>query len=404
MERPQETFTLTLYPVVMRGVVIDPAGRPLTEALISSGSATTRSRPDGTFDLPRAVPGEIIASRPSRAITTTQWSGEDTALEIVMPPKLVRAIHVTPAAAADEAQWEELLALADATVVNGLVVDLKDDAGRVYHESSVELARASGSVMEWFALPDLLADAEQHDLYAISRIVVFVDPLVARSLASSTVWDQRHDGPYTNNGLWYLDPTDSQARTYAIDLAVEACRAGFDEIQFDHVVFPGSTDPGLVFDGVVSEAERGAALRSFVAEAAAAMAREGCALGVNVLGSAMTVSAPGAVGQDFPGLSEVADVLSPTVYPSHYSTGWFGLEDPSSQPGTVVGRALDDGLGRLTGPAVVRPWLQDFSYGVDAVRAQIAAAEDLNLGWMLWNGQSIYSVGALDAEKPPGDG
>jgi len=134
------------------------------------------------------------------------------------------------------------------------------------------------------------------------------------------------------------------------------------------------------------------------------MAREDCALGVNVFGSAMTVSAPGAVGQDFPGLSDVADVLSPTVYPSHYSTGWFGLDDPSSQPGTVVTRALDDGLERLTGPAVLRPWLQDFSYGADAVSAQIAAAEDLSLGWMLWNGQSDYSIEALEVEEPTGDG
>ncbi|MDX1450653.1 MAG: putative glycoside hydrolase, partial [Acidimicrobiia bacterium] len=46
-----------------------------------------------------------------------------------------------------------------------------------------------------------------------------------------------------------------------------------------------------------------------------------------------------------------------------------------------------------------RPWLQDFSYDEGQVRAQIDAAEDHGLGWMLWNAASEFTVDALRPEE-----
>ena len=61
----------------------------------------------------------------------------------------------------------------------------------------------------------------------------------------------------------------------------------------------------------------------------------------------------------------------------------------------MVNRALADGMDRLSTQVVVRPWLQDFGYGVDQVQAQIAAVEDYGLGWMLWNAASEVTTEAL---------
>jgi hypothetical protein len=44
---------------------------------------------------------------------------------------------------------------------------------------------------------------------------------------------------------------------------------------------------------------------------------------------------------------------------------------------------------------VVRPWLQDFGYDTEKVRAQITSAEEHGLGWMLWNAESRVTVDAL---------
>ena len=53
---------------------------------------------------------------------------------------------------------------------------------------------------------------------------------------------------------------------------------------------------------------------------------------------------------------------------------------------------------------MARPWLQDFSlggvtYGVDQVKAQIKAAEELGFKeWILWDPSLTYTVGALRSE------
>ena len=65
-------------------------------------------------------------------------------------------------------------------------------------------------------------------------------------------------------------------------------------------------------------------------------------------------------------------------------------------------RQIDDQLtvleDRVAGRVVVRPWLQDFGYPAQRVRAQIDVAEEMGLGWMLWNATAEVTVGALESE------
>jgi hypothetical protein len=64
----------------------------------------------------------------------------------------------------------------------------------------------------------------------------------------------------------------------------------------------------------------------------------------------------------------------------------------------MVEYALEDGLERLKTSVIVRPWLQDFLYTEDQVRAQIEIAEKYGFGWMLWNAKSDVTESALDPE------
>ena len=52
-------------------------------------------------------------------------------LTIELEPVVVRALRVSQQVAGDHEAFEELLALADDTVVNALVFDTKDEADRV---------------------------------------------------------------------------------------------------------------------------------------------------------------------------------------------------------------------------------------------------------------------------------
>ncbi len=92
------------------------------------------------------------------------------------------------------------------------------------------------------------------------------------------------------------------------------------------------------------------------------------------------------------------------VYPSHYSAGNFGIQDPSGHPYEIVKRALGDALERsagIEGAGTTRPWLQDFTlgapaYGAPEVRAQIEATYDAGIDeWILWNPSSRYTEAAL---------
>jgi hypothetical protein len=287
-------------------------------------------------------------------------------------------------------------------VVNSLVIDLKNETGKVFYNSQVEMAQEVGAVQPTYDIDDVVDQLRARDLYIIGRIVAFQDPIAAQRMSDMAVWDTSTNGPYEKRGQFFLDPTDPQSRQYAIDIAEEACAAGVDEIQFDYVRYPDGFSATAVFDGGAGNDVRADHIATFLDRAGDVLHPMGCSVAADIFGFITSVSDDGGIGQQFETLSTVTDVLSPMVYPSHYSTGWFGFNTPNDNPGPVAAGALDDGMPRLQGAAVIRPWFQDFFYDSSQVRAQIDAAESRSLGWMLWNSSSNFQVGALDpAEQTP---
>jgi hypothetical protein len=116
----------------------------------------------------------------------------------------------------------------------------------------------------------------------------------------------------------------------------------------------------------------------------------------------IVVSAPDdqGLGQRPEEVSAQVDTLSPMVYPSHYSPGWLGFEDPNDYPYEVTADAIADSLPRLRDGSRLRPYLQAFWWTNAEIRQSIQAAEDAQVGWMLWNILSNYDVSAIptDAE------
>ncbi len=46
---------------------------------------------------------------------------------------------------------------------------------------------------------------------------------------------------YSQNGQYFLDPSDKKSREYVLNIALEACLLGFDEIQLDYIRYPDLT-------------------------------------------------------------------------------------------------------------------------------------------------------------------
>jgi hypothetical protein len=95
------------------------------------------------------------------------------------------------------------------------------------------------------------------------------------------------------------------------------------------------------------------------------------------------------------------DAIYPMVYPSHFSSGEYGIQQPDAYPGRTVARALLDFRRQLKGRHMALiPWLQDFSlarpYTLIEVTDQIAAARRQHTaGFMLWNPEGLYTREAL---------
>ena len=391
-----------LRPVVLRGAVVDRYGFGLPAASVTLGDTEVVTNRSGRFEISRASAGTIEVSRPGWHDKSMVWDGDLLVQEIEMAPKVIRGLHVAYSVFENESQWPEILALADETVVNALVIDLKDESGRVLYRTGVTLAHDVGAVYDIIDIRSVLADMERRDIYKIARLVTFQDPVAARVEVDMAAFDTATGGPFRKSYQYFLDPTDRQARGYALDLAEEICVAGFDEIQFDYVRFPDGYPDSVRFDLGDSADVRSEAITGFLREATARLHPHGCLVAADIFGFITSVEDDGGIGQNFKSLSSTIDVISPMVYPSHYSRGWFGFDKPNDHPGPVVAGALDAGISRLAGPAVIRPWLQDFYYNASQVRAQIQAAEERDQGWMLWNARSRFQVGALETEPDPG--
>ena len=390
---PEEHFDVVLKARVLRGRVVDSDGDPVDGALVTAGPADAFSDAEGYFLIRGAEEGTVTVERPAWMSTSFEWQGGTGDSLVTMEPFIARAVHI----GGDEV-LETLPAyvqMAIDTELNALMIDLKDETGQVFFPTENAVAKRAGAVVDSFDLAATVAESDELDLYLIGRIVVFSDPLAAVSESEMAVWDTETNSAYEANGQFFLDPTDPGAQRYGLDVAAEACRYGVDEIQFDYVRFPDDRRESARFDGGVSPEVRVAAISTFLSQAVAELRPLGCAVAADIFGYLTTAGTDGGIGQRWEEVTGIVDVVSPMLYPSHYDAGWDGFADPAAHPREMIDRALSSGMERISSQVIVRPWLQDFAYGPEEVKAQIEAVESYGLGWMLWNNASEVTVAAL---------
>ncbi len=392
-ERPTTVIDVILKARILRGRVLDEDGVAVSDATVSTDAASGVTGPEGHFNVRGAAPGSVTVNRPAWLEASFEWDGSPGETIVELIPFTARAVHVSGEAVRD--RLSEFLEMAATTELNALMIDLKDESGAVWYDTSDPTAIAVGADLSGYSLRSVVDQAHGAGLYVIGRLVAFSDPLAAFGRPEMAVWDADSNRPYSANGQYFLDPTDPDARQYALDLAVEACEMGVDEVQFDYVRFPDKRTEAATFDQGVSESVRLPTIIQFLSDAVGLLHPRGCAVAADVFGFITTVGDDGAIGQRWEDVVSVVDVVSPMVYPSHYGPDWFGYDIPNEHPGPVVRNALSDGLERLPRNVIVRPWLQDFGYDASQVREQIVEAEVLGLGWMLWNAASNVTVDAL---------
>ena len=393
-DAPADSVEVVLKALVLRGQVVDTEGDGIEGARVVAGPVQAITDAQGRFEIRGAEEGTVSVDRAAWTQTTFEWDGGTGEKVVAMEPFTARAVHIGGEEARDEI--DDFVDMAMETELNALMIDLKDESGVVFYNSQDPTALEAGAVAdETFDLAATADRAEALGLYLIGRIVLFNDPVAAIELPDMAVWDSQTNSPYEANGQFFLDPTDPEARKYGIDLAVEACRMGVDEIQFDYVRFPDARRDSATFDGGVDPEVRMSTVSGFLNEAVNVLRPMGCAVAADIFGYLTTATDDGGIGQRWEEVAGIVDVISPMLYPSHYDANWYDFPDPDDHPGEMIDLALADGISRLPREVVVRPWLQDFGYTAEEVRAQITAVEEYGLGWMLWNAASEVTVEAL---------
>jgi hypothetical protein len=389
----QSPLTLRLQPYVLQGRIIDQRGSGIVGAAITIDGATTLSGEFGAFEMSGVEPGPVTVSKSAWLTTETEWSGASGRVDIPLQPFVVRGVRVGVALASSGERLSEFYSMIDGTVINALVFDTKFEDGRVFHDIDVPLAIQADAISRFYDARQVIEQAKARGLYVITRISTFQDDYLTKLRPEWTIRDSETGDPWrTSSGHSWLDPTNRESWEYVIQLGVEACRLGFDEIQYDYVRFPtdGPVTRAVYSAGAMTPETRVATIAEFLESARTRVHAEGCAVSADIFGIIASVGNDQGIGQKVEELSWATDVLSPMIYPSHYSRGWLNLDNPNDHPTTVVSQALESGMARLEGGALMRPWLQAFSWNTQQVLASIQAAESAGVGWMLWNSNSEY--------------
>src|SRR2546423_3745470 len=326
----------------------------------------------------------------------------------------VKAVYVN-AWAFGSSKLAQLVQLADSTEINAFVVDVKDDTGCLLYPSQVKVAQDIGAT-KCVRTRDVRARLDTlhaHDIYAIARIVVAKDPLLAERKPQWSV--QHRDG-----GLWrdrigtaWVDAYNDSVWIYAAQLAEEAIHLGFSEVQFDYVRFPDEPKEAMA-QAIFAARKAGETQRAGVQEGIGNLVNRlqplGAPVTFDIFGLTSGATGDLGIGQVWEDFVTVSDVVLPMVYPSHYYRGRYGLALPNGEPYRVVRDALSEALERsrpLARAATIRPYLQAFTLGrrkprytPHEIREQIRAAEELGIDtWVLWNPRSVYQRDSLRPYK-----
>ncbi|SEI69356.1 hypothetical protein SAMN04488113_11134 [Alkalibacterium gilvum] len=343
----------------------------------------------------------------------------DSGVDIDYPKDGVKGVFVT-ANSAGGARMEPLTNLLNNTELNSMVIDVKDDTGFITMPFESEDEMINENMKNWVDPTELMAHLEENDIYPIARIVVFKDSLLAKERPDLSF--KNPDGSVWTNraGHGFVNPFMKEVWDYNIEIAKEAAKMGFKDIQFDYVRFAEGfelRDDELTYSlgdytdsDLNSVKKRVEAVIDFVEYAHQELQPFDVDLSVDIFGYSATVEETPGIGQNFSRISENVDVISSMIYPSHWGPGSLGIAKPDLEPYNVVANYLEyenevlDNLG--DDAPISRPWIQDFTasylgsgwyknYGAPEVSEQIRALNDNGVNeFLLWDAANTYSEGA----------
>jgi hypothetical protein len=395
--------------------VVDAAkGTAVADAVVTVDGKVLTADAAGGYEMPGATQAIMVRAPGYRAATFAAADTVKSGGTLALTPITVRALYLTEYGIDSRALRDPVFDIIRHGGANALVINIKSDHGMLPYPSQIALAAQVGArkLTTIKSLPELVKSGHDLGIYMIARIVTFKDDPVATARPELAI--HTNDGALFKDreGLSWTDPFSEQVRAYNIAIAVEAAKAGFDEVQFDYVRFPDSANK-LKVSGPTDEAGRVKAITSFLAEAHRALAPYNVFQSADIFGYDSCNKNDTGIGQQLEEIAKVVDYMCPMLYPSGFKYGIPGHPNPMATDDDIyntVKLTLDESLRRTkTNPKRFRPWLQAFRdyafdhkvFGPAEVAAQMRAAADAGSdGWTLWNARNVYDSIGLVGSKP----
>ncbi len=321
----------------------------------------------------------------------------------------VKGLYISSWKIGDQNVLKHFIDLANRTEINTYVIDVKEDDGYVSYPSQVAQVKKLKTCVKKYDPIYTLNQFHKNNIRVIGRIVCFKDPVLPMKRPDLALKDKKGQIWRDNDGIAWLNPYNKASWRYLVNIAKEAVKMGFDEIQFDYVRFTTSGNMSTVDYGKTKMAKY-EAINGFLAFARQQMPHT--IISANVFG--IICESPGdteGIGQYLELIGKDVDYISPMFYPSHYACGQIvnnvEFPKPDFDPYGIVYNALTKTKTRVAPiknyRANFRPYLQDFTanylepgnfqtYGHEQVRQQIKAVYDAGYqSWLFWNINNEYS-------------
>jgi hypothetical protein len=292
-------------------------------------------------------------------------------------------VYVNPVRAGDGDFLDATIASLKDASGSAIVFDVKGPY--VYFDSASRMAKEMDLIERHYALHDVVQKLKDAHLYAIARFVAIKD----EGLTDRLPYVQMTDSGGNVIGAGWIDPLNTTARKYNMQLLCEIARSGVDEINLDYIRFTTADVNGL---SILSGEEKADRVESFLKE----VRRTVKSCGPNVKLGASTYAILGwdydvnneNLGQDVKRFAPLLDVISPMAYPDTFAKGFYdSTSESKSRMYTLVNKTLK-GYQEFLGHDAwkLRPWIQGYRASVEDFHDEMDAVTDAGIcGFTVWN-------------------
>lgn len=309
-----------------------------------------------------------------------------------------KGIYINAWSAGNMNRMEEAIELIKSSELNSVIIDIKDATGRITFMNSDDLKTPAPTIYD---LEYLINRLKEEGIYVIGRVVLFQDHSLALKGPEYSLTYKLNDSDIMINSSKWVNPYEYKVWDYTLNIAEKAIEYGIDEVKFDYIRFPTLATNSRLSIETDGERTKSEVILDFLEYANYRFEPYDVFISTDVYGLTTTVEGDLGIGQDITKIKDYVDFISPMIYPSHYTSGMYGIDDPDSEPYKLIKRSLEDAIEKLGDEShKLRPWLQDFSlnshYTEKEIRAQINAVEELGIeGWTLWSPSSSYTIEAF---------